>query len=47
MRSFQENVAIGEGNLRIFIDMLNDFEVEHDDVVMKLFMHSLTENARD
>lgn len=27
--------------------MLNDYEVEHEDVVMKLFVHSLTEDARD
>lgn len=41
------NVVTGEEHLRIFIDMLNDFEVEHEDVVMKLFVHSLTEDARD
>ena len=28
------NVVIGEEHLRIFIDMLNDFEVEHEDVVI-------------
>jgi hypothetical protein len=27
--------------------MLNDYEVEHKDVVMKLFVHSLVEDARD
>ena len=27
--------------------MLNDFEVEHEDVVMNLFIHSLTEDVRD
>ena len=27
--------------------MLNDYEVEHEDVVMKLFVHSLTGDARD
>lgn len=26
---------------------MNDYEVEHEDVVMKLFVHSLTEDARD
>ena len=26
--------------------MLNDYEVEHEDVVMKLFVHSLVEDAR-
>ena len=41
------NAVIGEENLRIFIDMLNDYEVEHEDVVMKLFVHSLTKDVRD
>ena len=27
--------------------MLNDYEVEHEDVVMNLFFHSLTKDARD
>ena len=44
---FGNNVVTGEKNLRVFIDMLNDFEVEHEDVVMKLFVHSLTEDAWD
>ena len=39
------NVVTSEENLRIFIDMLNDFEVEHEDVMMKLFVRSLTEDA--
>ena len=41
------NDMTGEENLRKFMDMLNDYEVEHEDVVMKLFNHSLTEDARD
>ena len=41
------NVVIGEEHLRIFIDMLNDYEVEHEDMVMKLFVHSLTKDSRD
>ena len=41
------NAVTGEEHLRIFIDMLNDYEVEHEDVVMKLFVHSLTEDLRD
>ena len=41
------NGVVGEEHLRKFIDMLNDYEVEHEDVVMKLFVHSLTEDARD
>ena len=27
--------------------MLNDYELEHEDVVMKLFVHLLTEDSRD
>ena len=41
------NVFTSEEYLRKFIDMLNDYEVEHEDIVMKLFVHSLTEDARD
>ena len=37
---------LGEEHLRKFIDMLNDYEVEHEDVVMNFFVHSLTEDAR-
>ena len=45
---FKENNAItSEKHLRSFNDMLIDYEVEHEDVVMKLFVHSLTEDARD
>ena len=40
-------VVTGEEHLIIFIDMLNDYEVEHENVVMKLFIHLLTEAARD
>ena len=43
----RNNFVTSEGHLRVFIDMLNDFEVEHEDVVMKLFVHSLVEDARD
>ena len=34
-------------NIFFFFDMLNDYYVEHEDVVMKLFVHSLIEDARD
>ena len=27
--------------------MVNDYEIVHEDVIMKLFVQSLTENARD
>ena len=43
----RNNVVTGEEHLRFFIDMLNDYEIEHEDVVMKLFVHSLVEDARD
>ena len=43
----RNNVVNSEEDLRIFIDMLNDYEIEHEDVVMKLFIHSLIEDARD
>ena len=39
------NVVTNEEHLRVFIDMLNYFEVEHEDVVMKLFVHSLIEDV--
>ena len=38
----RNNFVTSEEHLRVFIDMLNEFEVEHEDVVMKLFVHSLT-----
>ena len=41
------NAIIGEENIRKFFDMMNDYEVENEDVVMKLFLCSLTEDARD
>lgn len=45
---FQRNNTITrEEHLRKFIGMLNDYEVEHKDFIMKLFFHSLTKDARD
>ena len=41
------NAISGEQNLRDFSDLLNDYEVEHEDVVIKFFIHSLTKDARD
>lgn len=41
------NVITCEDHLRCFLDLLNDYEVEHEDVVMKLFVHSLIEDARE
>ena len=43
----RNNVITSEQHLRDFFDLLNDYEVEHEDVVMKLFVHSLTKDARD
>lgn len=43
----RNDVVTGEEHLRIFIDMLDNFEVEHEVVVMKLFVHSLIEDARE
>ena len=37
----------GEEHLRKFTDMLNDYKVEHEDVVMKLFVYFLIEDVRD
>ena len=47
VKFFGNNVVTGEEHLRVFIDMLNDYEIEHEDVVMKLFVHYLIEDARD
>ena len=47
VKFFRNNVVTNEEHLRVFIDMLNDYEVEHEDVVMKLFLHFLIEDERD
>lgn len=41
------NVITCEEHLKIFMDVIDDYNVEPDDVVMKLFVQSLTEDARD
>lgn len=41
------NVVTTEEHLKYFMDMLNDYDVEHEYVVMKLFIQSLVEYARD
>lgn len=41
------NAITSEQHLRDFSSLLNDYEVEHEDVVMKLFVHSLIKDARD
>ena len=46
-KSIGNNAISGEQHLRNFTDMLNDYEVEHEDVVIKLFVHSLIEDVRD
>ena len=43
----EHNAITSEEYLRTFINMLNYYEEKHEDVVMKLFVHSLTEDARD
>ena len=45
---FPRNNAITcEDHLRSFLDMMSDYEVEAADVMMKLFVQSLTEDARE
>ncbi|KAH9292578.1 hypothetical protein KI387_042238, partial [Taxus chinensis] len=45
---FQGNNAItGDQHLKLFINMMEDFEIEHEDVYIKLFIHTLEEDARD
>lgn len=45
---FDGNNAIScEDHLRGFLDMMSDYEVEAQDVIMKLFVQSLTEDARE
>ena len=42
VRKFLGNNEItSEQHLRVFTDLLNDYEVEHEDVEMKLFVHSI------
>ena len=45
---FARNNAITcEDHLRSFLDMMSDYEVEAKDVIMNLFVQSLTEDARE
>lgn len=45
---FDGNNAIScEDHLRSFLDMMSDYEVEAEDVIMKLFVQSLIEDARE
>ena len=41
------NVVTCEDHLRSFLDMMSDYEIEAEDVMMKLFVQSLTEDARE
>ena len=41
------NAITCEDHLRSFLDMMSDYEVEVKDVMMKLFVQSLTEDARE
>lgn len=44
---FGNNVVSGEDHLKAFSNFMDYFEVEEEDVMMKLFMQSLTEDARE
>lgn len=45
---FDGNNAIScEDHLRSFLDMMSDYEVEAKDAIMKLFVQSLTKDARE
>ena len=43
----RNNSITSEDHLRIFLDMMSDYEVEAEDVMMKLFVQSLTKDARE
>ncbi|KAH9311216.1 hypothetical protein KI387_026251, partial [Taxus chinensis] len=45
---FQGNNAITrDQHLKIFVNMMEEFEIEFEDVYIKLFIHTLEEDARD
>jgi len=41
------NTMSGEDHLKAFQNVMDNFEVEHEDVFMKLFMQSLVDEARE
>lgn len=41
------NAITCEDHLRCFLDLVNDYEVQFKDVIMKLFVQSLSEDARE
>lgn len=43
----RNNVITCEQHLKLFTYIINDYEIEHEDVVMKLFVQSLVEDDRD
>ena len=48
LAKFSRNNAITcEDHLRSFLDMMSDYEVEVEDVIMKLFVQSLTKDVRE
>lgn len=47
VRFFGNNAISGEDNLRSFNNMMDDFQVESEDVMMKLFMKLLIDDAID
>ncbi|XP_059068480.1 uncharacterized protein LOC131858989 [Cryptomeria japonica] len=48
LQKFDKNNAISaEEHLKSFGDMINDYEIAHEDIIMKLFVQSLIEDARE
>lgn len=41
------NAVTCEEHLKSFTDVIDDYNIELDDVIMKLFLQSLIEDARD
>ena len=46
-RFSRSNGITCEDHLRSFLDMMSDYEVEAEDVIMNLFVQSLIEDARE
>lgn len=41
------NARTGDQHLKLFVIMMEDFEIEHEDVYIKFFIHTLEEDVRD
>ena len=46
-RFYGNNAITFEDHLRNFLDIMGDYEVEAEDVIMKLCVQSLIEDARE